>query len=187
MWEYVNREFAWFFGLRKLFEVKYKEICSYFENEFSINPLQRVFEKHFKSHVNYEKDEFYYKEFIEKLIETHIENKDNENKISYYEMMNFLCDAHVSADKGFKEEMKKKVIDCYKNDKLFHYSLFLFSLLNSFANFSSVSSLFSKNTMSQHWWSSLHCFTDSLFPKTTSKRCLINTSGTYIQESLTPK
>ena len=102
--------------------MKYKEICSYFENEFSINPLQQAFEKYFIPHINSERDEFYYKDFLESLIETHITNKDNEHKISYYEMMNFMCDALISNEKSSKEELKKRVIECYKSDKLFQYS-----------------------------------------------------------------
>lgn len=104
--------------------MKYKEICAYFENEFSINPLQPAFEKYFKTFVNHEKDEFYYKDFIDHLVELHIDNKDNENKISYYEMMNFLCDALSSNEKASKDELKKKFMDSYNSDKLFQYSWF---------------------------------------------------------------
>ena len=57
------------------------------------------------------------------MIEIHIDNKDNENKISYYEMMSFLCDSIDNIEKNSKEDLKKRVMDFYKSDKLFNYLL----------------------------------------------------------------
>jgi len=135
-----------------LFLVKYKEICSYFENEFCINPNQPAFDKYFKPHVNFEKDEFVYKEFIEHLIELHIENKDNENKISYYEMMSFLCNSLNNFEKNSKDDLKKKILEYHKSEKLFNYSLYFFILLINDSYFSKVLKAFSKITMTHFFW-----------------------------------
>lgn len=98
-------------------------MSSYFENEFSINPSHPLFEKYFKPHTLYERDEFYYRSFLEQMIEIHIENKNNENKISYYEMMDSICDFLVQYEKNCKEEFKNKVIlEFSKNEKIFNYS-----------------------------------------------------------------
>lgn len=97
-------------------------MCSYFENDFSINPNQPAFEKYFKVYTNLEKDEFLYKEFIESLIEFHIDDKDNEEKISYYEILNFLCDSLKKIEKNSKENFRKKIIEFYQADKLFNYN-----------------------------------------------------------------
>lgn len=60
------------------------------------------------------------------MIEIHIENKDNQNKISYYEMMDNLCDFLALHEKRVKEEFHVKIAEFYKNEKIFNFNMYFF-------------------------------------------------------------
>lgn len=57
------------------------------------------------------------------MIEIHIENKDNQNKISYYEMMDNLCDFLIRHEKHTKEEFVGKIAEFYKSEKIFNFNM----------------------------------------------------------------
>lgn len=57
------------------------------------------------------------------MIEIHIENKDNQNKISYYEMMDNLCDFLALHEKRVKEEFHVKIAEFYKSEKIFNFNM----------------------------------------------------------------